>query len=584
MEIPLVPNRLLANKTLPYPIAPQKWHFRQSVEYSLTANRAVLDLASRYRETLLYNIWRMGQNSIERGSRDHWTVTPKRLAALEAAIAKERGGRQATDGEAGEEFERRPRQTPPVPMKFYDLTRDPALRDPRGYILPSSQADFLTATKFVNILRKNGITVHRARADFEAEGKRYAAGSYVVKTAQAFRPFVLDMFEPQDHPHDFRYPGGPPVPPYDITGWTVAWQMGIEFDRILEGFDGPFDKIEGLVRPPAGRVTGQPGAAGYTFSHQLNDAFVAVNRLLKSGEEVSWLRDGAMYVKARPATRAALEKLASEVGLSFTGVASPPAPEVLKLRRVRVALWDRYGGSMPSGWVRWLLEQYEFPFQVVYPQELDAGDLASKFDVLVLASGAFASSPQPPAEQVEPAYRSWLGSVTAAQTVPKLKEFLEAGGTIVTIGTSTSLARHLGLPLSSALVERTAIGERPLGRDKFYIPGSLLSARVDNTHPLAWGMRERADVMYDNSPAFRLGPEAALRGVRAVGWFDSRDPLRSGWAWGQHYLEGAVAMAEAHVGRGRLFLLGPEVTFRGQPHGTFKLLFNGIYYGPAAAE
>jgi hypothetical protein len=583
MEIPFVPGRLLPNKTLPYPIPPQKWHFRQSIEYSLTANRAVLDLASRYRETLLYNIWRMGQNSIERGSRDHWTTTPKRVAAVEAAIAKERGGRRDTE-EAADPFERRPRETPRVPMKFYDMTRDPALRDPRGYILPSSQADFLTATKFVNILRKNGITVHRARADFEVGGKRYPAGSYVVKTAQAFRPFVLDMFEPQDHPHDFRYPGGPPVPPYDITGWTVAWQMGLEFDRILEGFDGPFDKIDGLVRPPAGRVTGESGAAGYTFSHQVTDAFVAVNRLLKAGEEVSWLRDGTMYVRARSATRPILEKLASEVGLSFTGVSSPPSPEILKPRPVRVGLWDRYGGSMPSGWVRWLFEQYEFPFQVVYPQDLDAGNLRSKFDVLVFASGALAASPQPQPELIEPEYRSWLGNVTVTKTVPKLQEFLEAGGTIVTIGTSTSLARHLGLPLSSALVERTANGERTLSRDKFYIPGSLLSVRVDNTHPLAWGMRDRADVMYDNSPAFRLGPEAGLRGVRAVAWFDSRDPLRSGWAWGQHYLEGAVAAAEARVGRGRLFLLGPEVTFRGQPHATFKLLFNGIYYGPAAAD
>jgi hypothetical protein len=574
MEIPFVPSRLLPNKTLPYPIHPQKWHFRQSIEYSMTANRAVLDVASRYRETFLYNIYRMGRNSIERGSRDHWTMTPKRVAAIQTAAARETG-RDASSEDTGRE----------VPRRFYEQARDPEWRDPRGYILPADQPDFLTATRFVNALIKNGVTIHRATADFEAGGKRYAAGSYVVKCAQSFRPHILDMFEPQDHPHDFRYPGGPPIPPYDITGWTLAFQMGVQFDRLLDGFDGPFEKVNGLLPPPAGRVTRSGNSAGYTFSHRLNDAFIAVNRLLQNGDEVYWRKDagGTMYVKARPQTLPVLEKAAAEVGVSFTGAPAAPPGDAYHLRPVRIGLWDRYGGSMPSGWVRWLLEQYEFPFRVVFPQELDAGNLASKFDVLIFVTGAIgaggAGGPRP--EEVQPEHRSSLGNVTVEKTVPKLKEFLEAGGTVLAIGSSTSLARNLGLPIASALVEQNPTGERPLSREKFYIPGSLLSMRVDNTHPLAWGMPERADVFYQNSPAFRLGPEAALRGVKAVGWFDMRDPLRSGWAWGQHYLEGAAGVLEAPVGRGKLFLFGPEVTFRGQAHGTFKLLFNGIYYGPA---
>jgi hypothetical protein len=90
-------------------------------------------------------------------------------------------------------------------------------------------------------------------------------------------------------------------------------------------------------------------------------------------------------------------------------------------------------------------------------------------------------------------------------------------------------------------------------------------------------------VFFDESPVFRLRPDAALQGVRSVGWYDSEKTLRSGWAWGQNYLAGGVAVAEAQVGRGKLFLYGPEITFRGQPHGTFKLLFNGIYYGAASS-
>ena len=92
--------------------------------------------------------------------------------------------------------------------------------------------------------------------------------------------------------------------------------------------------------------------------------------------------------------------------------------------------------------------------------------------------------------------------------------------------------------------------------------------------------------MFDNSPVLRLGPSAAINGVRPVAWFAGKDSLRSGWAWGQHYLEDGVAAAEATIGKGKVFLLGPEITFRAQPHGTFKFLFNGIYYGtsvPATA-
>ncbi|HXF04026.1 MAG TPA: M14 metallopeptidase family protein, partial [Blastocatellia bacterium] len=287
MEIPFIPERLLPKSDYPAPIAPQRWHFRQSIEYAITANRAILDYASRHREELLLNIYRMGRNSIERGSRDHWTITPKRIAEVQAVVAREVPTRgQTTETPDAPAFGR---GAPRVPARYYELLRDPAKRDPRGYIIPSDQPDFLTATKFVNTLIKNGITVHRATRDFQVGGKTYRAGSYVIKTAQAFRPHILDMFEPQDHPDDVPYPGGPPTPPYDNAGWTLAYQMGVVFDRILDGFDGPFEKIVGLAKPPAGRVMTVPNAVGFLLSHQVNDAFIAINRLLREGDEVYWL-------------------------------------------------------------------------------------------------------------------------------------------------------------------------------------------------------------------------------------------------------------------------------------------------------
>src|SRR4029078_11205216 len=147
---------------------------------------------------------------------------------------------------------------------------------------------------------------------------------------------------------------------------------------------------------------------------------------------------------------------------------------------------------------------------------------------------------------------------------------------------STNLAYHIGLPIVSALTEKLADStERALPREKLFIPGSLLSVRVYNTNPLAYGINDKLDVFFDNSPVFRLRPESALAGIKPVAWFESDKPLRSGWAWGQKYLQDGVAVVDAPVGKGRLFLFGPEITFRAQPHGTFKFLFNGIYYGGA---
>lgn len=622
IEIPFLPQRQLAKGDFPYPVAPQKWHFRQSIDYSITANRAVLDLASKHREDFLFNIYRMGKNSIERGSEDHWTVTPKRIAEVQAAIAKDAppggpqtGGPEGRDRRAaGVASDAAPSDSPQafggqargVSLKYYEMLRAPANRDPRGFIIPSDQADFLTATKFINTLIKTGITIHRATSEFAVAGKSYPAGSYVVKTAQAFRPHILDMFEPQDHPDDIPYPGGPPTPPYDNAGYTLAYQMGVTFDRVLEGFEGPFEKINGLVKPGAGKVNAVANAAGFLLSHQVNDSIVAINRLLSSGEEVYWLKQplsanaksypaGTIFIPAKPSTLPKLQKLADDVGLSFDGVASKPAGDAYKLRALRVGLWDRYGGSMPSGWVRWLLEQYEFPFTVVYPPTLDAGDLASKFDVLIFVDGGIPARDgggpggrggggggMPDPQSIPAEFRGRLGNVTVARTVPQLRQFLDAGGAILTIGSSTSFGYSAGLPIANALMERTQDGtERPLQREKYYIPGSVLQVQVDNSSPLAYGMGEKLDVFFDNSPVFRLRPEAAMKGVKPVAWFDSDRPLRSGWAWGQKYLQDGVAVAEARVGKGKLFLFGPEITFRAQPHGTFKFLFNGIYYGGA---
>ena len=631
MNIALVPDKQLPQGDWPLPIAPQVWHYRQSIDYEITNNYAVMDVASRYRETFMFNSWRMGMNSIERGSKDYWTITPKRIAALKAAgaaaapAAGAGGGGRGRGGRGGAAAVAAPAPSPDAPSPdaapggggggggrgggvaaslYETILHDPKLRDPRGYIIPSDQADFATATKFVDTLIKNGITVMKATSSFPVNGKTYQVGSYVVKTAQAFRPHILDMFEPQDHPNDFAYPGGPPNRPYDITGWTLAIQMGVQYDRIQDGFEGPFEKVEGLLPPPEEPVTGPANPAGWLISHKQNDSFVVVNRLLKANCDVYWMNKdienmgtGAVWVPASPAAKQIITISAKELGVGAMGLATAPVGAAMKLKPIRIGLYDQYGGIMPSGWTRWILEQYEFPFQVVYPQTLDAGDLKSKFDVLVFVDGAARLSANGGgrggggggrgggnSESVPDEYKDRVGRISADKTMPQIRKFIESGGDVVTIGSSTSMAEVLGLPVKNYLTEMGPDGrERALPADKFYVPGSLLKISVDNTNPLAYGMPDKVDVFYDSSPVFKMSPDAGQKKVNSVGWFAGPEVLDSGWAWGQQYLNGGTAVAEASVGEGKVVLLGPEVAFRAQPHGTFKFLFNGLYYGSAKA-
>ncbi len=596
-RIPFVPAAQLPHGDLPFPVEPQAWHFRQSIDYMVSANYAVLDIASRRRDEFLYGLYRMGKNSIDKGNRDSWTVTPTMIAAVDSAVARAPGNREAAGGRGG-----RGRGGAASDAMFQQYLRDPAQRDPRGYIMPADQPDFPTVTRFINALRYNGVDVLRATADFTVNGKHYPKGSYVVKTAQAFRPQVLDMFEPQDYPNDFAYPGGPPIRPYDNAGWTLAYQMGVHFDRVLDAFTGPFEKIDGLATPQPGTLAGAAGARGFVFSHAENDAFTVINRLLTAKADVYWLRSplsaggitypaGTFYVTASSGTEPILQAAAQRLGVSFTGVPAAPGPDAVKLHPQRIALYDQYGGSMPSGWTRFELEQFEFPYKLIYPKELDAGNLNAKYDVIIFVDAAFQGGAGGRGRggrgfgggrtaDIPAQYQYMVGNLTAQQTVPQLKSFMENGGTVIAVGSSTGIAYDLGLPLENQLVERTPQGEvRPLTGEQFYVPGSLLTTAVDSTSVLGAGVPGHVDVFFQNSPVFRLNPDAAMHGVQPVAWFDTATPLHSGWAWGQGYLQGGVAAVSAAMGSGHLYLFGPEILFRGQPHGTFKFLFNGIYGG-----
>lgn len=557
--IPLVPNRLIPNSATPFPITPRKWFFKNSIDYSLSLNYAILNYATRYREEVLLNIYKMGKKSIDLGSQDYWTMSPNKVEKL----AEVSGGNYKTKTDS----------------LFSLVYKNPKTRDARAYIVTADQPT--SGIAFINILIKSGIRVEKATKAFEVNGKGYPAGSYVVKTNQAFRPHVLDMFEPQDHPNDFQYPGGPPVRPYDAAGWTPAYTMGVQFDRILEEVNGPFETLPyGETQKAKPAFT---SGAYYSFSTSDNASFTLLNDLLKAGVEVS-KNASAFYVKHS----AAAADILAKASVKTQALATLPASVSAKVGTKKVGLWDTYGGSMPSGWLRWILEQHHFDFKLVFAKEIDKGGLRSKFDVLIFVKGAIPGLRAEPAsewDEKEPMeadipaeFHETMGKITVANSVPALRAFLEEGGDIITIGSSANLAYHLNLPVKNALVEMVAGKERNLPGEKFYIPGSVMQVAVDQNSPANWGIAPTADVIFAASPVFKLAPDAISHGLLTpLAWFATEKTLRSGWAFGQAYLQDGVAAFQAIVGKGNLFVYGPEVTFRGQTHSTFKMVFNQLY-------
>ena len=260
--------------------------------------------------------------------------------------------------------------------------------------------------------------------------------------------------------------------------------------------------VKGLL-PPPGKLVGpsQPGRLPDQPSKSTIRSSL-VNRLLKAGAEVYWLKQrrtrrtrnlgtGAIWVPGAVADPRRARKGRHGARRDGARGVEAPAGDALKLKPVRIGLYDQYGGSMPSGWTRWLFEQFEFPFDVVYPAALDAGNLTSRFDVLVFPDGAMPRAesagrgrtvPQPKPEDIPEEYRNRLGRLTVDKTVPQLQKFAAAGGTIVTLGSSTRLAELFGLPVKNGLLEKMPDGtERPLPREKFYVPGSVLRVSLDNT-------------------------------------------------------------------------------------------------------
>jgi len=480
----------------------------------------------------------------------------------------------------------------------------------RFYVIPGEQRHIDEARNMVNVLIEGGIEIEVAESAFRIGDQRYPEGTYVINAAQAFRPYIVDLLEKQTYPDTRLDPNEKPKAPYDIAGWTLPMQMGVEVDHIASDIDADLTRVQGLVGPPEGTITG--GARfGYALSHATNSSIKAVNALLADNEIVYWtdedsrsggnnLEAGTFVIESGSDTESRVEYLAAELGVNFIGLGSQPTDSMSRLRLPRVGMYKSYVAFMDEGWSRWLLEEYGFAPTSLQDEDIQSGDL-SQFDVIILphpdGSAAFKDNVQKiltghaPGSMPEQ-FTGGLG----LQGAFALQQFVSNGGTVVTFGDASNFAiEQFGLPIRNAV--------QGASRENFSIPGSLIKASVDMDDPLAYGMTSEVAINFVNGAAYDvLGQHGCVadllnqrhcsevtRGGRPiqehepVSRFDSivnfaaEDLLMSGWAQGTEHIATKTAMARVPHGEGDVILFGFRPQFRGQPRGTYKLIFNALH-------
>jgi len=464
--------------------------------------------------------------------------------------------------------------------------------NPFAFVLPPT-GDQGRRAHLANLLIASAIEVHRARAAFTAGGTDYPAGTLVVRMDQPFRAHAKDLLERQEYPDRRAFAGGPPLPPYDVAGWTLPLQMDVTSATLAAPFTADLERLD-TVTVASGAIAGRGDVV--LLDNTWNAHITAAWRALAAGASLQ-IAPAAMTVEGRswPAGtlvvrggRAALDSAALALGFSATAVRQAALPAGTPTVRgvPRVALYRSWNGSMDEGWTRWVFEQLGVPYVTLTDSAARAGGLAARFDAVILPSETEQNIANGRRAGTMPAqYVGGLG--TAGQTA--LREFLAQGGTVIALDQASRYAiRRLGAPARAFRTSRTgaedadptAVATQPTERDsgevsRFFAPGSIFDVAVDRSHPIASGIGERAAVYFVSSTI--LEPRDGARAI--LTYPAGHNPLLSGYVDGAELLGGRAALVEAPVGRGRAILFGFRTQHRGQTHGTFRLLTNAILYG-----
>ncbi len=528
------------------PWPPGLWRLRDAVDYMETASLSVIEYASKYKDSLLFDRYKAGVDQIALGKK----------------------------------------------------------QAPFAYFIPQDQRDPVAAVELLRRLAFGGVRVYQLTADatVDAAGRRsLPAGTWVVPTDQEFAAMAREMLDVQRYPDLRQYPGGPPERPYDVAGWTLPLQMGVDvivadkplpealrqtmtlvgsapdarvqasaYDAAVQHDAAPFDSVPGLgfnsnasasaIVPPAGRATGSGSIL--VVDPAQNNAFRAIHRAWKEGGKVQASADASgapVRYALMGLPESVLNELVSSLALKAERTSAAPGRAINK---PRLGIYEPWNASMDAGWTRWVLEQYGFAFTLIHPEDFKS-PLAEKIDVLIMADdarvpiagtapggrGGLSSGSGQAARAVRPEY----GYQLTPDDLASFERFVRSGGTLVCLGNASTFAiSQFKLP-----VKNVVAGLRP---EEFFLRGSIVEVIVDRAHPVMAGMPERAAVFVDGSPAFETN--ADFKGAILARYADSGSPLLSG----------------AALGDGHVVLIGFRPQWRGQPFGTFRVLFNASLY------
>ena len=540
------------------PWPPGWWRLRDAVDYMETASLAVIDYASRYKDSLLMNRYRAGRDQIALGSK----------------------------------------------------------KAPYAYLVPQEQRDPVAAVELLRRLAFGGVRVSQLTEVVTIDGVSYPAGTWVVPTDQEFAAMAREVLDVQRYPDLRQYPGGPPERPYDAAGWTLPLQMHVKVVPVgvplgdetrakmkLLGampdvklkpvpYSGaaddasPFDSVPGpgfdtnpsaaAIVPPAGKLTGTGPAL--SLDPAQNNTYRAINRAWKSDATVHFAGGRYLVTGLSDSQQADLVK-------SLALVAERTSASGAVVKKPRIGLFRPWSGAMDEGWTRWLLEQYGFEFVTLRPADFKS-PLAGKVDVVILADdarlpieGAAAGrggrggggAGAPGGREIRPEYATRLSQADLAS----FEQFIRGGGTLVCLNTASTFAiQQFKLPVTNAVAGLRA--------DDFFLHGTIVEVTTDPAHPVMAGMTEKAAVFADNSPVFQ--PGEGFTGRVLARYPDSGSPVLSGFLIGEKHLSGKAAAVEVPLDAGRVILLGFRPTWRGQPFGTFKVLFNAALSAGLAAR
>ncbi len=449
---------------------------------------------------------------------------------------------------------------------------------PYAYVISPQQHDPAMAVKLAKTLFDGGVEVQQATAAFEAAGKNFPAGSYIVALNQPYRNFAKTVLEHQKYPDIREYPGGPPQRPYDVTGTTLPLFYGVDAVAVADKFTAPAKKLV-VIAPIEGHV--EPGSAqgGYLLDSAGNSSLYALFSLLGEGVKAyrltgSGYSPGTIYIPNQPGVSAKVEVAAKKFGVIFKPSAEPVTGSALSVTAPRVALYKSWVAALDEGWTRWVFDTNGVPYKTVYDADIRKGNLNAQFDAVILPdnaaqailTGRFGGGrgganrlpfPPLPAE-----YQGGLGPEGAAA----LKAFVENGGTIIADNKASDLYATKENPVISDALQG-------VGSKDFYCPGSQLEVTVDTSNPIAFGSTPTVPVFFETGPTFKLSGNA-----KSVAHYTSDNPLLSGWILGGKYLNGTSAIAEVPIGKGRIIAFGFIPLYRGLSDATYKFMLNSMLY------